>query len=189
METVRIMRVATLDFETANAQRNSACALGVTLIDNMHIIETNYWLFRPIGGFDYRNIQVHGITEDDVYNKPTFAQSWPEIKAYLADRLLIAHNAAFDMSVLRKTLESYNLELPTATYSCTMRMAKKLWPHHANHKLDSLCRHFRFELQHHNAASDALACARIALELCKDQHAATFADLLKVDKKFPKILK
>ncbi|NQZ56363.1 MAG: 3'-5' exonuclease [Lentisphaeraceae bacterium] len=182
------MRVATLDFETANAQRNSACALGVTLIDNQQITETNYWLIKPIGGFDYRNVMVHGLNEDDVYNKPNFAQVWPEIKAYLGDRLLLAHNAAFDMSVLRKTLEAYGLEKPVGKYSCTMRMAKNLWPHHRNHKLDTLCDHFGFELDHHNAASDALACARIGLELCSDQQVSSFADLLKVDKKFPKKL-
>jgi DNA polymerase-3 subunit epsilon len=182
------MRVATLDFETANSQRNSACALGVTLIDNGQILETNYWLFKPIGGFDYMNVQVHGITHADVYNKPNFAESWPEIKNYLGDRLLIAHNAAFDMSVLRKTLESYGIEKPTSKYSCTMRMAKKLWPHHYNHKLDNLCRHFGFQLDHHNAASDALACARIGLELCKDQNVSSFEDLLKVDKLFTKHL-
>lgn len=182
------MKVATLDFETANSQRNSACALGVTLIDNQQIIETNYWLFKPIGGFDYMNVMVHGITQADVYNKPTFAELWPEINNYLKDRILIAHNAAFDISVLRKTLESYGIQKPAAKYSCTMRMAKKLWPHHFNHKLNTLCDYFGFELHHHNAASDALACARIALELCKDQSVSSFTDLLKVDKNFAKAL-
>ena len=182
------MKVATLDFETANSQRNSACALGVSLIDNQQILETNYWLFKPIGGFDYMNTIVHGLTMADVYNKPTFDQSWPEIAEYIKDRVLIAHNAAFDMSVLRKTLEAYGLQKPQATYSCTMRMAKKLWPQHYNHKLDTLCQHFNFELQHHNAASDALACARLGLELCKHQQVSSFAELLKVDKNFAKKL-
>ena len=182
------MKVAAIDFETANAQRNSACALGVTLIDNLQIIETNYWLFKPIGSFDYMNVMVHGITEDDVYNKPTMQQIWPEIHSYLAGRTIIAHNAAFDLSVLRKTLESYDLEKPTATYSCTMRMAKNLWPQHHNHKVDTLCRHFGFKLDHHNAASDALACARLGLELCKSQGVDSFSELLKIDKKFAKKL-
>ena len=182
------MKVATLDFETVNSQRNSACALGVTLIDNQQIIETNFWLFKPIGGFDYMNIMVHGITREHVHNKPNFAQSWPEIEEYLRGRILIAHNAAFDISVLRKTLESYGIQKPTAKYGCTMRMAKKLWPHHYNHKLNTLCDYFGFELHHHNAASDALACARIGLELCKDQNVQSFEDLLKVDKNFAKSL-
>ena len=182
------MKVATLDFETANSQRHSACALGVTLFDNQQIIETNYWLFKPIGGFDYMNVMIHGITQADVINKPDFAQTWPEIKEYIKDRLLIAHNAAFDMSVLRKTLEAYRLEKPKAVYSCTMRMAKSLWPHHYNHKLNTLCDHFGFELHHHNAASDALACARIGLELCKHQNVSSFEELINVDKKFAKVL-
>ena len=182
------MKVAALDFETANAQRNSACALGVTLIDNMKIIETNYWLFKPVGGFDYMNVMVHGIRPEDVHNKPTFAESWPEIQAYIEGRLLIAHNAAFDMSVLRKTLEQYAIEKPRANYSCTMRMAKKIWPHHQNHKLNTLCERFSFQLDHHNAASDALACARIGLELCKAKNADSFSSLVSVDKNFGKTL-
>lgn len=182
------MKVATLDFETANSQRHSACALGITLIDDQQITHSNYWLFKPLGGFDYMNTMIHGITPSDVYNKPTFAQSWPEIKDYINGRLLIAHNAAFDMSVLRKTLGAYGIETPKARYSCTMRMAKSLWPKHYNHKLDTLCDYFGFKLDHHNAASDALACARISLELCKDQNVKCFSELLKLNKKFPKNL-
>lgn len=182
------MKVAALDFETANSQRHSACALGVTIIENQQIIETQYWLFKPVGGFDYMNTAVHGITMADVYNKPSFAASWGEIQDYINNRLLIAHNAAFDMSVLRQTLEYYNLKKPIAKYGCTMRMAKKLWPQHENHRLNTLCHHFNFQLNHHNAASDALACARIGLELCKAKKVTSFESLLQTEKNFAKVL-
>jgi DNA polymerase III subunit epsilon len=182
------MKVAALDFETANAQRNSACALGVTLIDNQQITESKYWLIKPVGHFDYMNTLIHGITYNDVRNEPTFEELWPEINQYLNGRLLIAHNAAFDMSVLRKSLEGCELEKPKFEYTCTMRMAKNLWPNHYNHKLNTLCDYFNIELDHHNAASDAQACALIALELCRDQNITSFSELLKLNKNFGKKL-
>ena len=183
------MYAAALDFETANEKRHSACALGVTLIDGMQVQRTQYWLMRPSGAFNWMNTQVHGLTASDVRGKPGFAELWTqEIEPLLRGRLLIAHNAAFDMSVLRKCLEYYQLEKPQMNYICTFRMAKKIWPHFSSHKLNVLAQAFNIELWHHNAASDAAACAVLALKCAEARECKSFEDLAKSDRLFRKKL-
>ena len=105
------MNFIAIDFETANEKRASACSLGITVVKNNKIIEEKYWLIKPKPfRFESRNIIIHGIREEDVINEKEFDELWPEIKPYLENNLVIAHNASFDFSVLRNTLDLYNLE-------------------------------------------------------------------------------
>jgi DNA polymerase-3 subunit epsilon len=77
--------------------------------------------------------------------------------------MLVAHNASFDMGVLRRTLEYYELTSPDLTYVCTMLASRRLWPGLANHKLDTVADHVGVSFRHHHAAEDAEACGRILL--------------------------
>lgn len=158
-------RWVAIDFETATREKASACALGIAVIEDIHVVEERAWLIQPPGNiFEPRNIWVHGIDEDRVAQEPEFDEVWAEIEPYLRDATLLAHNASFDIAVLRSSLERYEIEpLASLGYHCTVSMARKVWPALANHKLNSVCDHCGIELQHHDAASDAAACARIAL--------------------------
>ncbi|MGL5694720.1 MAG: 3'-5' exonuclease, partial [Peptostreptococcaceae bacterium] len=115
------MDFVAIDFETANAQRASACSLGITVVKNNKVVEEKYWLIKPYPfKFDPRNIFIHGIREEDVINEKEFDEIWCEIKPYLENNLVIAHNSSFDFSVLRKTLDLYEIEYPNLDYACTL---------------------------------------------------------------------
>lgn len=162
-----------IDFETANAKRNSACAIGIVIVKDGLEVERYYRLIRPIEMyFNPMNVRVHGIKERDVLDAPTFDKVWDEFKDKITQNLLIAHNAAsFDMSVLRACLESYNLEIPSLKYACTMEAAKAIgW----SPKLKDLSVELNIPLEHHNALSDAICCANIAIEI----HKKNFSDKL-----------
>lgn len=76
----------------------------------------------------------------------------------------MAHNAAFDKSVLKECCEFYNIPFPDVPWICTYRdVAVKKWPKPIlpNHQLKTVCRHHGIELNHHEALSDALAVAEI----------------------------
>lgn len=162
------MRIAAIDFETANEQRASPCAVGVAWLLNGQLEEVTSHLIRPpdmrFSGF---NVSIHGIRPDDVESAPEF----PEVLSGLLPRLkgatLVAHNAAFDISVLRATCDYYGLEYPDAEYLCTMKVAQVALPNISNARLDTLCAHFNIPLQHHDAGSDAEGCARLSLELAR----------------------
>lgn len=163
------MNFVAIDFETANEKRNSACALGITVVENGTIVTEKYWLIRPHDmRFSPMNIMIHGIRPQDVEDAPTFDMLWPEIYPYLENKLVVAHNASFDMSVLRGTLSHYGLPFPTLNYCCTMIMAKHFYCYLPNAKLNTISAHLDIKLNHHHALSDAHACAAIFLKISEE---------------------
>ena len=162
------MNFVAIDFETANYQRSSACALGIVVVQGSQIVDSNLWLIKPKNLYfrpDF--IDIHGITPDDVRDKPEWNELWPEISRYISGQTLFAHNAAFDISVLRSLLDECGISHPQFEHHCTVKLARKAWPHLPNHKLNTVSDFLGISLDHHEALSDALACAHIALHANK----------------------
>jgi DNA polymerase-3 subunit epsilon len=173
------MNFVAIDFETANASRSSVCSVAAVTVENGEIVRSAYSLIRPLDmHFDWRNIEVHGITAKDVMNKPTFIELWERIRPHLEGKTVIAHNAAFDIGVLRSVLEEGNLPFPAFQHACTLKIAKKVWPQLANHKLSTLANYFQIDFNHHNALHDAKTCALIALRAQKELQVGSFIQLM-----------
>jgi DNA polymerase-3 subunit epsilon len=172
-------RWTAIDFETASRERASACALGLAVIEGDRVVERRDWLIQPPGNyFEAMNTRIHGIDADSVAQSPEFDEVWPEIEPYLRDAVVLAHNAPFDVGVLRASLARYELPLPSsAGWVCTVTMSRRVWPDLVNHRLSSVCRYCGIELDHHVAASDAAACASIALRCMEETDAPTLDDL------------
>jgi DNA polymerase-3 subunit epsilon len=160
------MNFTAIDFETATGQRNSACAVGIVTVENGIITEEFYSLIQPPGNHYFgMNIAVHGIRPEDTRNTPVFAELYPEIRARLQNRTLVAHNEVFDRSVLRNTMEYYDLNYSELRLSdrweCTMRIYKTKG--YIPYKLNSCCERLGIPLKHHEALSDAIGCAKLYL--------------------------
>ncbi len=111
------MDFITIDFETATADRDSPCEIGLTFVKDNQIVDTKSWLIKPMyDQFDYFNILIHGIRPEHVANEPEFNILWQEIKPLIENQFLIAHTAGFDISVLRKTLQAYQIPFPTLNF-------------------------------------------------------------------------
>ena len=151
-----------LDFETANERRDSACSIGISVVRGNEVTTAEFLIRPPEMRFARGNIQVHGITPMMVANAPTFAVLYPRIAPLLARGPLWAHYAPFDQSVLNALATTYGLSLPMGL-NCTCKLAKRLLPRLPAHKLNIVCDHLGIAVKHHNAASDAEACARIVL--------------------------
>lgn len=149
------MNLVSVDFETANRYRNSPCAIGIVVANKQGIVEEFYSLINPLMDFESHNIYVHGITERDVEDAPTFAELWPTINKYLSNNIVVAHNASFDMSVLRATLDRFDLVYPNLDYLCTVALSKVAWPGLPNYKLNTLASMIGSEFSHHHALEDA----------------------------------
>lgn len=172
------MNFVAIDFETANHKRNSACSVAVVEVKEGKIFDAYYALIRPPEmAFNYTNIQIHGITPEDVRDKPTFDQIWKELRSHLDGKIVLAHNASFDMSVLRSLVNEYQLAPPRFHHFCTVSIARKVWPELDNHKLGTLGNFFQIDFKHHNALDDARTCAAIALRAGEKLKAANFAYL------------
>lgn len=153
------MNFVSIDFETANEKRNSPCAVGIVVANETEIVDEFYTLINPNTYFNPFNIRVHGIREEDVETAMTFSEVWPTLQNYLSGNLVVAHNASFDMSVIRLTLDHEGLSYPDLDYLCTATIARRVWPMLENHKLNTLANYHGFVFEHHNALEDARACA------------------------------
>jgi len=153
-----------IDFETANNNRNSVCALGVVIVENNKIVvKKEYCIQPPTEKFDFTG--YHGIKWEMVKNAPKFFEIWDEVKSlFNCYPNIVAHNMVFDKGALKALVELYSLELPEYDYYCTLQLSKK----HLkldNYKLETVCKSLNLELTHHQALSDAKAAAEIMIYL------------------------
>lgn len=158
------MNVVSIDFETANEKRNSPCAIGVVVANENGIVDEFYSLINPMMHFSSFNTRIHGIREEDVADAPTFAELWPTLNDYLSHNIVIAHNASFDMSVIRNTLDYFNLTYPEMDYLCTVNISKRIWPGLENHKLNTIAGYHGISFEHHHALEDARVAAKILMK-------------------------
>ena len=156
-------RFVAFDVETPNRYNNRMSAIGVTVIENGAVAEEFYSLVDTETPFDAFNTALTGISAETVKTAPTFPEVWPRIAPLMETGLLVAHNAGFDLCVLKKCLCAYGVEWkPYVRYVCTVQMGKKLLPDRS-HRLNALCEYYGIALDHHLASSDARACAEILL--------------------------
>lgn len=152
-----------IDFETANQGRDSACAVGVAVGRNGRMVASESYLIRPPTS-DFFFTDIHGLSWADVRDAPTFGELWPTLRGWIENaEFLVAHNAPFDRGVLHACCSTYTLPAPHLPFECTVRLARSQWRIYPT-KLPDVCRHLGIALRHHDALSDAEACARIVLE-------------------------
>ena len=159
-----------IDFETADNTRTNPCEIGLTRIRNGEIIDTKSWYIKPdcYPHFNYWCTRVHGIYADDVADAPKWPEVWMEVRDYLADSIVVAHNASFDMGVLRSTNEFYGLLKPSFHYFCTVTLARRAWKQIPKHGLESLAKWWGLKPGGHRAGADAEVTAKLLLMMLDD---------------------
>ncbi|MEM9338969.1 MAG: 3'-5' exonuclease [Bacteroidota bacterium] len=146
-----------IDFETAHSSPHSICQLGLVRVEDGEIVAQIEQLIRPPDNFYfYKNVEVHNIRPADTENAPTFDRVWHEVKHYIQDQVVVAHNIQFDAGCLRSTLAFYDEVQPDFEERCTRMIYRR--------GLAYLSKKYRIPLNHHNALSDAHACAQLYLK-------------------------
>jgi DNA polymerase-3 subunit epsilon len=175
------MNFIAIDFETAKHSRESACSVGLVKFLNGKVTDTFYSLIRPPELYirpDFTDI--HGLTVEDVRDAPNFAEVWKSgILPFIVGLPLAAHNAGFDMGVLKAVLEWYKLPVPPLKYFCTLKLARAAWPELKSHALTSLGEHFGISYDAHNALADAETCGTIACKAAERYACGNLRKLLK----------
>jgi len=157
--------ITVFDVETPNKKNDRICAIGITLIEKDAITVLASQLVNPECAFDQGNTLIHGIRPEDVADSPTFPEVWRQVSPLFTDSIVVGHNVIFDLTVLRKTLAHYGIELPPIRYMDTCRMARACYPELPNFRLDTICDFLRLDLDHHDPSSDAEATARILVDM------------------------
>lgn len=169
-----------IDFETANGFRGSPCAVGLTKVRGGRVVDEASWLMRPPANhdhFEFHNTRIHGIRSEDVAGLPRFGELFPEIGAFIGDDILAAHNAAFDLGVIRSGLEVSGLAGPAYDYVCTVVLSRRCYSLVSN-SLPFAAEEAGVPLvNHHDAAEDARACAGILIDIAARNQANSIAEL------------
>ncbi|MBG0718672.1 DNA polymerase III subunit epsilon [Microbacterium sp. 2C] len=156
-----------IDFETANSSSASACAVGLARVREGRVVATAGWLIQPPPGHDRffeLNIGIHGIRPDDVATAPTWVEQLDALTAFVGDDVVVAHNAGFDMRVLRSACEATDAPCPPYRYICSLQASRKTYDLDS-YRLPSVAAAAGFlDFAHHDATADALACAHIMID-------------------------
>jgi DNA polymerase-3 subunit epsilon len=172
------VKTLAIDFETANGQRVSACSLGLAWIEDGAVVRTERRLIRPKEmRFNRFNVFLHKIQPDHVLDQPDFPTVFSEFVADISGALILAHKAEFELGVIRETLEQYERPCPEFSYLCTRMISQAVWPDCGGSSLEVVTEYLGIPFKHHDAAEDAVACAKVALAAATAVGATTMIDL------------
>lgn len=169
-----------IDFETANSNRGSVCAVGLVKVRDGKVVDKSSWLIKPPPGidhFDPINVEVHGIRERDVVHAADWEMSIEGILQFACEDQLVAYDAPYDASVMRKATEQLQLDLPAKDFYCAQLLARaelELPKHHLNDVLEALKLP---PVHHHEPGTNALACANVVLTIAALRQFASLAEI------------
>ena len=170
-----------IDFETANGSPASPCAVGLVRVRNGELVASFESLFKPPAlhnWFSAGNISVHGITPKMIESAPEFSEVLGQMLEFIGQDVLIAHNASFDMGVLRAAAEAISAPLPEISYSCSVLISRKTY-NLESYRLNQVAYAIGHEeFDHHNALADSDACSRIVIHAANRHGAESLEELL-----------
>lgn len=157
-----------IDVETANYNPSSICSVGCVKVCDSEIVDSFYSLVHPEPDWYVRRFTyIHGLSDKDTFNAPTFDEVWLKIKEWSEELPFVAHNAAFDWKCITEAAKIYGLEAPDR-FHCTLAAAKRTLSRFEcpSKSLPNLCAFYGIDFNnHHNALADAEGCARLAMIL------------------------
>lgn len=172
-----------IDFETANSSSASACSVGLVKVHDGRVVDKIGWFIRPPLGFDEFtewNTRIHGIVAADVAHAPFWSEQLPDLVAFADGDVLVAHNAGFDMGVIRGACTASRIETPSFAYLCSLAVARKTYTLDS-YKLPVAAMAAGFEdFDHHQALADAEACAAIMVHAARRHGASDLMELARL---------
>src|SRR2546423_508586 len=159
-------RYVAFDLETTDGDVASCgvVEIGAARVERGEIVDRFHTLVQPYQPISPRASAIHGYTDSDVRDARSFAQVWPEFRAFVGDDVLIAHNGQqFDIPVLRR-LAAGQAGADGLVFYDTLPLARSLSRDSA--KLEDLALRFGIDAgRSHHALDDAVTLARVYREL------------------------
>jgi DNA polymerase-3 subunit epsilon len=175
------MNFIALDFETANWYRKSACSIGMVKVENGIIVDEFYSLIKPTPNwFHSINTNIHGLSEEQCSNAPTFGELWPNIQEWIQNKIIVGHNVSFERSVLNHLFDEYQIGSNISEYLCSLYLARVAYPNLNSYKLPNVYYNVFNKAfgEHHHALEDARASAEIVIEVVKNWNPPTFQGMI-----------
>ncbi|HZC99237.1 MAG TPA: exonuclease domain-containing protein [Actinomycetes bacterium] len=170
-----------IDFETANEHRGSPCAVGMVAVEDDQPVQAYTSYIQPpppVAYFSPFCVSIHGITPDKVVGAPCWAEALEGIVRFADGRPLVAHNAAFDLGVIRDACTETGLPWPELRYACTLVVARRTWPL-LSYSLPWVTEAAGVQLSdHHDPGADAVAAAQVLVAATRAHQATDLSSLL-----------
>jgi DNA polymerase-3 subunit epsilon len=163
------MRFYSLDVETANSDYSSICQIGIGVFEDGELVDTWKSYIDPEDYFKWRNISIHGITEENIQGQPIFPDVYPVLRKMFENNIVV-HHSHFDRTAFQQVFEKYGLDPFEVQWLDSVRVARHAFAEgclEGGYGLDNVAAYLDIEFQHHDALEDALACGKIVLEACK----------------------
>ncbi|MCH5275806.1 MAG: PolC-type DNA polymerase III [Lachnospiraceae bacterium] len=176
-ETYVVFDIETTGFSPVN---NRIIEIGAVKVRDGQILDRFSSFINPRVPIPFEIEKLTGIRDDMVISAPAIEEVLPQFLEFCEGCVLVAHNAAFDMSFI--TENAARQKLPTEyTYVDTMVLSRVLLPNQNKHTLDALCKTFNVVLEnHHRAVDDAEATAHIFMkfmEMLEEEKVTTLQEL------------
>jgi DNA polymerase-3 subunit epsilon len=165
-----------IDFETANFDRGSVCAVGITKVAGGEVVQNESWFVMPPTGLDFTNTYIHGIGPQHVTDAPSWAWTLDRLEALIDGTPLVAYSA-FDKGVYNAANKLLQIPDRGFVFLDALSVVRQ---HVAldGYRLPRVAEHFGLsDFNHHEAGADSLACAQIALAIAGEMEAATVDEL------------
>jgi DNA polymerase-3 subunit epsilon len=145
----------------ATPTKSSLCQIGYALVQDLKIVEKGFYYVQPPGNeYEGVNSMKNRTSGLDTKDSPKFPVVWEKIRNIFESNILVAHNSAFDLEVLKNTLEYYTIDFKELRCICTYKKTDL--------SLENLCESLEVSLtNHHHAEADAVACAESMIKLLK----------------------
>ncbi|WP_432702921.1 exonuclease domain-containing protein [Lysinibacillus sphaericus] len=177
-----------IDFETASPKSHSACSIGLVVVENNQIVNEHYFLMCPaVFEMDSEHQSIHGLALIDVMFKPKFHKIWPQISHYFnGDYYIVAHNAQFDLGVLKSCLDFFDIATNEFDYFCTIPFTNRVCGSDFERSLKARAEYFSIPLEnHHHGLEDARVCAELVLRSLKAKGIPTVEEYIRVYNDIP----
>lgn len=163
------MNFIALDVETANADMSSICQIGIAKYIDGKLVEEWSSLIDPEDYFDFINIDIHGITEEDVAGSPTFPEITDKLAYFMNNEVSVCHTH-FDRVSISQALNKYSLKELNTVWLDSARVARRTWSEFSwrGYGLNNVCNFLGYEFKHHDALEDAKAAGYILLAASRE---------------------
>ena len=156
------------DIETTglSANRDKITEIGAVKVVNGEITDTFSTFANPGMPIPAKITELTGITDAMVKDAPSQSEAVTAFLEFAGDSVLVAHNAPFDTSFIRKACENMNREYNYTSID-TVAISRAILTDIKNCKLDTVAKYLRLgDFNHHRATDDAEMLARIFISLC-----------------------
>ena len=156
------------DIETTGLSplRDKITEIGAVKVRGGEIVDTFSTFADPAMPIPAKITQLTGITDEMVKGAPSQREAVSAFLEFAGDSILVAHNAPFDTSFIRRACENMHADYPYTSID-TVAIARAILPDIKNVKLDTVAAYLRLgDFNHHRATDDATILAKIFLSLC-----------------------